>query len=139
MATATGNKHHRYLELVAAFPLRPIHKDSEHRRAIKVLDALLDRPKLSRDERDYLEVLADIIEKYEESHLEIVPIPDREMLSFLMEAAGVTQAEVARCTGIPNSVLSNIAHGKRDLNRGQIAKLSGYFHVSPAVFDFADG
>ena len=136
MATVSrGGKQNRYLELVAAFPLRPISNDAQYRRAVKVLDALLDQSKLSRDERDYLEVLGDVVEKYEEKFEEIAVVSDAQMLEFLIESREITQTEVARATGIPNSVLSNVLHGKRELNRGQIAKLTKYFHVSPTVFD----
>ncbi len=136
MATVSrGGKQNRYLVLVAAFPLRPISNDAQYRRAVKVLDALLDQSKLSRDERHYLEVLGDVVEKYEETFEGIAVVSDAQILEFLIESREITQTEVARATGIPNSVLSNVLHGKRELNRGQIAKLAKYFHVSPTVFD----
>jgi plasmid maintenance system antidote protein VapI len=46
----------------------------------------------------------------------------------------VTQAEVARATGVRESRISEVLSGKRKLTRTQITKLAAYFHVSPAVF-----
>ena len=50
-----------YLELVRAFPLRPIRIDKELDRAIAVIDALLDRGRLTAAEGDYLDVLGDLV------------------------------------------------------------------------------
>ena len=132
----TLSKPNRYLELITAFPLRPIDSETALDRAVTVVDSLLDRPKLTRDERDYLDVLGTLIERYEDEHVDIPPADDDEMLAFLLESKDVTQTQVAASTGIPNSVLSNVLHGKRTLNRGQIAKLARYFHVEPTVFNF---
>ena len=124
-----------YLELVLRFPLRPLRSEKELDEAIKMIDSLLDRSTLNAGENDYLEVLSDLVEKYENEHH---PIPqvvsDGEMLKHLIEAKGVTQAEVARETRIPESTISEVLSEKRKLNRNHIRKLSAYFHVSPAVF-----
>src|SRR5438309_2071380 len=46
-----------YLALLRAFPSRPIRGDHAHRRAVGVVNGLLDRPALTADEADYLDVL----------------------------------------------------------------------------------
>ena len=125
-----------YLELVRAFPLRPIRTEKELDRAIAVIDALLDRGRLTAAEDDYLDVLGDLVERYEDKHH---PIPtddltDAEMLKHLIEAKDVTQAEMARATGIRESRISELLSGKRKLTRTHITKLAAYFRVSPAVF-----
>jgi HTH-type transcriptional regulator/antitoxin HigA len=125
-----------YLELIHAFPLRPIRSDRELNRAITVINALLDRSRLTTAEEDYLEVLSDLVERYEDRHHRIATadLTDAEMLEHLLEAKEVTQAEVARATGIRESRISEVISGKRQLTRTQIGKLAAYFCVSPAVF-----
>ncbi len=54
--------------------------------------------------------------------------------SFLIDQKEVTQAEVARATGIRESRISEVLSAKRKLTRTQITKLAAYFRVSPAVF-----
>ena len=125
-----------YLELVRAFPLRPIRTEKELDRAIAIINALLDRGRLTAAEEDYLDVLGDLVERYEDKHH---PIPtddlsEAEMLAHLIEAKDVTQAEVARATGIRESRVSEVLSRKRKLTRTQITKLAAYFRVSPAVF-----
>lgn len=135
-APKSTTKEARYLELVRDFELRPITTGAQLRRAHQVAEALEAKGKLSRDERDYLEVLGDLIEKYEDRAIKVDPVSDGEMITFLIGMKQVTQSVVAKETGIPGSVLSNVLHGKRRLNRGQIGKLADYFGVDPTVFDF---
>jgi HTH-type transcriptional regulator/antitoxin HigA len=125
-----------YLELIHAFPLRPIRSERELDRAIYVINALLDRGRLTSAEEDYLEVLSDLVERYEDRHHQrpTADLSDAEMLGHLLEAKEVTQAEVARATGMRESRISEVLSGKRTLTRTQIGKLAAYFRVSPAVF-----
>jgi len=123
-----------YLELVRHFPLRPIHNERELDQATAVINSLVDRDRLSAAEQDYLEVLGDLVERYEDKHHAIGDVSDADMLEHLIEAKGVTQAAVARATGIAASRLSEVLRGKRQLTRAQITKLAAYFHVAPAVF-----
>jgi len=128
-----------YFELVRRFPLRPIRSEDELERATEVMDELLSRSALDPGEEDYLDVLSDLTEKYEEEEHPIPPASDAEMLAFLMEQKGVTQAEVARASGIAVSTICEILSGKRTIPRFKIGKLAAYFHVSPAVFPFEKG
>src|SRR5438309_9193665 len=86
----------RYLELVQYVPLRPIRSESDLDEAINMVDYLIDREKLNADEKDYLDVLADLIEKYEDEHIVFERQPESAMLRHLIEAKCVTQAQVAK-------------------------------------------
>ena len=85
-----------YLKLVRTFPLRPIRSDDSLDRAIAVINSLLDRDDLSPAEADYLDVLSDLVERYETEEHPMEDVSDADMLQHLIEAKGVTQAEVAR-------------------------------------------
>jgi HTH-type transcriptional regulator/antitoxin HigA len=124
----------RYLELVRRFPLRPIRSESELDAAIAVIDSLIDTGELSDDETDYLDVLGDLVKKYETEHHPLPPVSGGDMLRHLIEARGTTQARVAAGTGIAGSTVSEILAGKRGLSRRHIEALARHFHVSPAVF-----
>ena len=56
-----------YLALLEQYPPRPIRTDAEHRRAISVINGLLDRSALTSDEEDFLDVLGLIVADYEDS------------------------------------------------------------------------
>lgn len=123
-----------YLKLVKKVPLRPIESDSDLDLAIATIDALLAKPSLSRDEDDYLEVLGDLVYKYESASQPADPVPDSVMLQHLMEAKSISRAEVHRATGIPVSTIAAVLQGKRALSREQVAIVSTFFHVAPSVF-----
>lgn len=125
-----------YLALVKQFPLRPIPSDADLDRAIAMVDALLDRDGLDAGEQDYLDVLSDLVERYEDQTDPPRDVSDAELLRFLMDQKGVKQVELSRATGIVESTISAVLSSGRTLNRSQIGKLAGYFHVSPSVFAF---
>jgi len=133
-----GGNQDVYLELVQRVPLRPIRSEDELDRAIEIVDELIDQDGRGADERDYLDVLSDLIERYEaEAH----PIPtasDAEILAHLIEIKGVSQAEVARETALAESTLSEVLAGRRNLNRTHIGRLARYFNVGPAAFQFTE-
>jgi HTH-type transcriptional regulator / antitoxin HigA len=90
-----------YLALLRGFTPRPIRNEDEHRRAIAVVNGLLDKPALSADEEDYLDVLGLLIADYEDSiyeHPDFTPIG---RLRHLMEEHSLTQAALARRAGSP--------------------------------------
>jgi HTH-type transcriptional regulator/antitoxin HigA len=123
-----------YFELVRRFPLRPIESEAELERARSILNELLDREALDRDRADYLDVLGDLIGRYEEAHHPLPPISEVDMLRHLLDARELTRAEVARGAGISHSSLVSILAGRRRMSRDHIEALARYFRVSPAVF-----
>jgi HTH-type transcriptional regulator/antitoxin HigA len=123
-----------YLALIRRFPLRPIRTEAELDAAFAMIDELTDRDKLSAAEADYLDVLGNEVERYEDQHVEMPRVSGAEMLRSLMEEKGVSQADVVRGTGISTTVLSLVLSGKRELTREHIETLSRHFGISPVVF-----
>jgi HTH-type transcriptional regulator/antitoxin HigA len=123
-----------YMALIRRFPLRPIRSDGDHRRAIAVIDELAARDDLTREEMDYVDVLSDLVERYEEEH---EPEPQRtgvDALRFLIEQSGHSQAEIADQSGSGRSTLTEILKGKRGMSRKVIDALARRFRVEPRVF-----
>jgi HTH-type transcriptional regulator / antitoxin HigA len=59
-----------YMELVRQFPLRPIRTKREYVAAAQVMDSLAIRGEdgLDQDELDYLEVLTNLVETYDQQY-----------------------------------------------------------------------
>ena len=55
-----------------------------------------------------------------------------ELLRYLMEEHNHKQSDLADVA--PRSVISEILHGKRELNKNHIARLAKKYNVSPALF-----
>ena len=123
-----------YLALIRELPLRPIRTEVELDRAITMVDALSDRETLTADEHDYLLVLSDLIEKYEDERYPIPVVSGISMLRYLIDSKGVTRAKVAVEAGIAESTLSEILAGKRKLGIKHVTILARYFKVDPGLF-----
>jgi HTH-type transcriptional regulator/antitoxin HigA len=124
----------RFHTLNRRFPLRPIRSDEALARANAVIAELLRRGDLDPAEDDYLDVLGDLVWKYENEAHPLPAVSGEEMLRHIIESRDLSQAEVARGAGIAEPTISAILAGRRSLNRDHIAALSRYFGVSPAVF-----
>ena len=122
-----------YLKLVTAFPLASIKSDEQLQEAHRVMDQLLAQGELKGGEEMYLDALSDLVAAHEDEHHAIEPASDAEMLRHLMEAKGVTQAQLSRETPIPKSTISEILAGKKPFTRHLIRKLADYFNVDASV------
>lgn len=122
-----------YVELLRSFPPRPISDEVEFAATQSVVDALLDRPELTADEQDYLNVLGTLIAEYEQT---LDPLPDIsgvELLEILIEEQNLRQKDLVPIFKT-ESIVSDVLHGRRKLTVEHIQKLAAFFHVSPAVF-----
>jgi HTH-type transcriptional regulator/antitoxin HigA len=128
-----GASRDSYLKLVTAFPLASIKSDEHLEDAQKVMDQLLAQGELKGGEEMYLDALSDLIATYEDEHYAIEPASDAEMIRHLMEAKGVTQAQLSRDTTVPKSTISEILAGKKHLSRRLIRKFADYFQVDASV------
>ena len=57
-----------YIELIAAFPPRPIACDAELMATQNRINEILDRRQITQDDRDYLNVLGTLVYDYEQKH-----------------------------------------------------------------------
>ena len=114
-------------------PLRSIKNDEHLAVASSVLDKLLS---MDRDtgQDEYLDALTDLVESYEDEHIHIDAATPNEMLAHLIEARGITQATLARDSGISRSTVSEILGGKDRISKKIAIKLARFFSVSPALF-----
>ncbi len=124
----------RYIRLVRQLRLRPISTDVELDRAIAMIDSLISRAELQPDEEDYLDVLSDLVHRYEAEQDPSEPVSDSEMIRFLLQSNEMTQVELAQRSKIASSTISEILAERRKLSRRHIAAVSRVFRVSPAVF-----
>lgn len=122
-----------YFALIQEFPLAPIRNDAQLTAAQEMIDRLLTR-RLDRGARSYLDVLTDLVERYEEEHVPIPDAPEADVLRELMRANGLTQSKLAGVVGISQSTISAVINGSRSLTKEQIVKLAKFFRVAPAAF-----
>jgi HTH-type transcriptional regulator/antitoxin HigA len=111
----------------------PITSEHQHELYLSVLDKLASKDSPTTEEEKYAGVLVTLIEAYEEESHSIPDASPIEVLRALMDANGLRQKDLAPIFG-SESIVSEVLHKKRDLNKTHIEKLSKRFNVSPALF-----
>jgi HTH-type transcriptional regulator/antitoxin HigA len=101
--------------------LKPIRTRDEYKAALSVLERLFDA-KPDTVEGRFVEILAVLIEKYEESHFPIEAPTPIEAIKFRMEQLGWSNKELAVLLGGRNRV-SEVLNQKRDLSLHMIRVL----------------
>jgi len=123
-----------YGKLLASELPRPIQSDREFVRMVARLEALdFSKQKLTREEKALREVLAALIEVYDEERHHIPEQPPHEMVKYLMEQRGLKQKDLVPVLG-SRAQVSDLVNGKRGISKAQAEKLAEYFGVSAAVF-----
>jgi HTH-type transcriptional regulator / antitoxin HigA len=119
---------------IKGFPApRPIVSEAQNEHYAEVLYNLERQGKLSAAEENYAELLTVLIEAYEQKHYPIRAASPIEVLTELMAATNLKQKDLAPLFG-SESIVSEVLHHKRELNKQHIERLSQRFKVSPAVF-----
>ena len=111
----------------------PITSEHQHEQYLSVLDRSASKDNPTSEEEKCAEVVMTLIEAYEEEHYSIPDASPIEVLRTLMDANDLRQKDLVSIFG-SESIVSEVLHKKRDLNKTHIAKLSKRFNVSPAVF-----
>ncbi len=107
--------------------IRPIRTDEDHESALREIERLWDAAPGSEDE-DRLDILATLVDRYERARWPIAPAAPLDVLKFMMEQNGRTQADLGHLLG-SRSRASEILTGKRDLNLDQIRLLAREWHI----------
>ena len=114
--------------------LRPIHTKGDYDKVIQVLDELVGRTDLTKDQKDFVESLSILVEAYENEHEPIKENNDPiETLNFLLEANNMSRSDLGHLLG-SRSLGSVIMNHKRGLSKNHIKILSERFSVSPSLF-----
>jgi HTH-type transcriptional regulator/antitoxin HigA len=111
----------------------PITSERQHEEYLSVLDKLASKNNPTSEEEKYAEVLMALIEAYEEEHHPVADASPVEVLRALMDANDLRQKDLVPIFG-SESIVSEVLHKKRALNKTHIEKLSKRFRISPAAF-----
>ena len=116
----------KYLELLKQYPPRPIHDEEDLEMMQEVINCLLDKPQLTAEEREYLNVLGSLIYEYEENQEPIPDIYGIELLKFILEERNLQNQDLLSIFE-SKSTMDNILDGQQELilNPLSISYISG--------------
>jgi HTH-type transcriptional regulator/antitoxin HigA len=130
----TAIEEDRYAELLRAEAPRVIKTEADNERALRRVEALLDLgDAITEPESELLELLAFLIEQFEEEHYSLASSTPAELLRELMAVHGMKRADIVPLfpsKGVASEVLS----GKRDVSKSQAQRLGEFFGLPAAFF-----
>ncbi len=133
MTTGLKTPSSYYIELITTFPPRPITNDAELIATQHQINSILDKRKLTQDDRDYLKVLGTLVYDYEDKNEPMPTLKGVELLKALLEEFNLQPKDlVPICKS--ESIVLDILEGKRELTANQIKELAAFFHISPTAF-----
>jgi HTH-type transcriptional regulator/antitoxin HigA len=118
----------KYGRLLAQVQPRPIQSEEENERLLGAVDRLMaksdDEPVPEEDV--LLELLCQLIERFEEEHYPIPDSPPHRVLQFLMEQNDVPESDLLPILGSRGQV-AEVLTGKRSISKAQAKALSEFF------------
>jgi HTH-type transcriptional regulator/antitoxin HigA len=134
MTFETTDDNKEYEKLTKRFPLRPIRDDAQNERAAEICDMLTSRNSpLNQAESDYLEVLTDLIAKYESKwESDVAHFSSRELIQYLMVENDLSQKDLIPEFGSASRVCEFLK-GERNLSIEQAKRLAKRFSLNIAA------
>ncbi|HEY2356268.1 MAG TPA: helix-turn-helix domain-containing protein [Phenylobacterium sp.] len=107
--------------------IQPIRTDADYEAALREVEAVFDAEP-GTPEFEKLDILATLIERYEQKRWPIPAARPLEVLQFAMEQNDRTQTDLAALLG-SRSRASEILSGKREITLAQIRILAREWHI----------
>jgi len=124
----------RYGRLLARKLPAVIRSEDENERLIAEFEDLDRRhDELSPEEREYSELLAVLIEAFEDANYALEGSTPDSRLRSLMEEHGLRQRDLLGVFG-SRGLASEVVSGKRAISKAQSRKLAELFHVPADLF-----
>jgi len=111
--------------------IRPIRNEADYQKALERLEVIFDSKK-GTEEGDELEILAIVIDNYENENFPIGMPDPISAIKFRMEQMGLKQKDLVEIVGFKSRV-SEIMNKKRKLTLDMIRKLNANLHIPTEV------
>jgi len=111
--------------------IRPIRNEADYKKALERLEVIFDSKK-GTEEGDELEILAIVIDNYENENFPIGMPDPISAINFRMEQMGLKQKDLVKMIGFKSRV-SEIMNRKRKLTLDMIRKLNADLNIPTEV------
>ncbi len=123
----------RYAALLAEHQPKAVRSEREYRRMLSIAESLT-RPNASKAEIQLLDLVGDLIEKYEAEQFPIPAAEPGQVLEHLIASREISRSEFAREVGVSRQLVTDIIKGRSGIKLEQMRKFAAFFGVQPAVF-----
>ena len=128
MTTEIRNPSKYYLDLVQAFPPRPINNETELIATQNQINSILDQKQLTQDDRDYLKVLGMLVYQYEAKNEQIPSLQGLDLLKTVMNEFNLEAEDLADIFGDKSSVI-DVLERRSKITKIQENKLTNRFLI----------
>jgi len=101
----------------------------------RALESLLESKTKTRNDRDEIELLTLLIEKWDADHSHFNEADPIEVLHLLMNEQSLKAKDLAAILGVSKGLVSDILNYKKGLSKDVIRVLSTHFKVSQEAFN----
>lgn len=101
--------------------VNPIHNDEDLSQALELINELWGA-KVGTPEGDELDILAMLVERYEDAHYSMPPSDPVAAIKFMMEQKGLTQKDMVQYLGSASKA-SEVLNRKRPLSINMVKRL----------------
>src|SRR5271166_3761720 len=122
-----------YAALLSETRPEVVRDEKQNQLYIRRLEGLTSKKSVTRAEEKLIDLLTVLIEDFETKHYPVPDAPPLAIVRHLMETHHLRQKDLVDVFGT-ESIASEVLHGKRELTKEHITRLSTRFGVSPAVF-----
>jgi HTH-type transcriptional regulator/antitoxin HigA len=124
----------RYRRLIARVSPTVIETEEENERVLAIIERLIAKAdKRTLEEDALLNLLAHLVEQFEQKAYPIRQAAPAEMIAFLLEQRGLKPVALVEILGSRGRV-SEILAAKRSVSKEQAKKLAEFFKISAAAF-----
>ena len=123
----------KYARLIAASLPIPPRTEAGNERLIELLSNLDERDDLTREEEAFAELLAIVIEDFEDKHYALPAVPPHAALRALMDDRGLLHKDVWPVVG-NKGLTTEILNGRRKISSALAKRLAAHFRVTIELF-----
>ena len=123
----------KYARLIAASLPIPPRTKTQNDRLIELLSRMDEREDLTPEEEAFGELLAIVIEDFEDKHYALPTVPPHEALKALMEDRGLRHKDVWPVVG-NKGLTTEILHGRRKISAALAKRLAVHLRVPVELF-----
>lgn len=112
-----------------------IKSERQYYEYCKILEELVVLKKKNKEQRETIELLTLLIEKWDEEHNTYKDADPIELLRYMMNENQLKSVDLAKVLDISPSLVSDILNYRRGLSKDIIRKLAERFKVSQELFN----
>jgi HTH-type transcriptional regulator/antitoxin HigA len=112
-----------------------IKSKSQYREYANILEELVLANPKSKEDKEEIELLTLLIEKWDEEHNTFEDVDPVTLLQSLMDEQNLKATELAQILNVSKGLVSDILNYKKGLSKEIIRALSAHFKVSQEAFN----